>query len=214
MLCDAFNSFEDLRILIPSSGDNGAVFAFHLLGAKVTSADISERQLENAKKIADGEGWNIKFICADSMTLDGIPDGEFDLVYTSNGVHIWINDLAAMYGNFKRVLKQNGRYIMFETHPFIRPFDDSGVEIKIIKDYNHTEGNHWRVMDLYNAFAAQNFVIQRIEEFHAEPGSHDLWFYKTLGEAEADENRKFDMKQNPWAALPSWIGFSAVKKGD
>lgn len=88
MLRSAFDSFKGLRVLVPSSGDNGAVFAFHMLGASVTSADISGRQLENAKKLADGEGWNIEFVRADSMTLDGIPDGKFDLVYTSNGVHV------------------------------------------------------------------------------------------------------------------------------
>jgi glutamyl-tRNA reductase len=47
-----FDSFDGLHVLVPSSGDNGAVFAFHMLGASVTSADISERQLENAKKLA------------------------------------------------------------------------------------------------------------------------------------------------------------------
>lgn len=214
MLREAFSSFENLRVLVPSSGDNGAVFAFHLLGANVTSADISGRQLENAKKIADGEGWNIEFVNADSMKLDGIPDGEFDLVYTSNGVHVWIDDLAAMYGSFRRALIPNGRYIMFEVHPFNRPFDDSGAEIKLVKDYDNTANNHWRVMDLYNAMAAQGFDVQHMEEFHAEPGSHDLWFYQTMEEAEKDGNRKYDMKQNLWAALPAWIGFSAVKRGN
>ncbi len=36
---------------MPSGGDNHAAFVFALMGAKVTSADISERQLENAKNI-------------------------------------------------------------------------------------------------------------------------------------------------------------------
>ncbi|MDD4124359.1 MAG: class I SAM-dependent methyltransferase [Eubacteriales bacterium] len=211
ILQDNFSDFHGLRVLVPSSGDNGAVFAFHLLGAKVTSSDISERQLENAKRIADGEGWDIEFICADSMKLDGIADGFYDLVYTSNGVHTWIDDLNSMYSNFNRVLKQGGRYIMFETHPFIRPFDDSGDEIKIIKDYNNTEGLHWRVMDLFNSMTGQGFMVVRMDEFHAEIDAHDLWWYKTRGEAEADGNRKFDFKNNLWAALPQWIGFSAVK---
>lgn len=36
------------KVLLPSSGDNHAAFAFALMGAAVTSADISEKQLENA----------------------------------------------------------------------------------------------------------------------------------------------------------------------
>jgi len=62
------------------------------------------------------------------MTLEGIADSEYDLVYTSNGVHVWINDLKVMYQSFYRVLREAGYYIYFETHPFIRPFDDSGSE--------------------------------------------------------------------------------------
>ena len=38
------------KVLLPSSGDNHAAFAFALLGAEVTSADISERQLEHARE--------------------------------------------------------------------------------------------------------------------------------------------------------------------
>jgi hypothetical protein len=59
----------------------------------------------------------------------------------------------------------------------------------------------------------QGFEVSHMEEFHAEIGDHDLWWYKTLGEAEVDGNKKFDISKNAWAALPQWIGFSAIKKG-
>lgn len=131
------------RVLVPSSGDNKAAFGFALLGAKVTSADIVEKQLENARQMADMNGFPaIEFRQADSMTLDGIPDGEFDLVYTSNGTHVWISDLARMYLSFYRVLKPGGAYIFFETHPFHRPFNEEAWEqeglIRFIKPYVST----------------------------------------------------------------------------
>ena len=47
------SDIEGKKILLPSSGDNHAAFAFALMGAQVTSADISERQLENAAVIAE-----------------------------------------------------------------------------------------------------------------------------------------------------------------
>ena len=43
---------KNRRILLPSSGDNHAAFALAAMGASVTSADISERQLEHAADIA------------------------------------------------------------------------------------------------------------------------------------------------------------------
>ena len=103
------------KVCIPSSGDNLAAFGFHLLGAKVTSCDISENQINNAKSIADKYNWDIEFICQDSMNLEKIKDNKYDLVYTSNGVHVWINDLIGMYKNFNRILKEE------DTTFFLKP---------------------------------------------------------------------------------------------
>ena len=66
--------------------------------------DLSEKQIENAKRIADKNGWAIEFLCQDSRKLDKIGSDTYDLVYTSNGVHVWIDDLPGMYANFHRVL--------------------------------------------------------------------------------------------------------------
>ncbi|WP_199616153.1 class I SAM-dependent methyltransferase [Paenibacillus alkalitolerans] len=93
MIKKTLPNLQGKRICVPSSGDNHAVFAFYLMGAKVTSCDISERQLENSAEIARKQSWDIEFICDDSMSLSKIKSGEYDFVYTSNGVHVWINDL-------------------------------------------------------------------------------------------------------------------------
>ena len=221
MICNEFTTLRGKRVLVPSSGDNIAVFGFHLLGAKVTSCDIAERQLVNAKKVADANDWDIKFIRQDSMELPDIPDGEYDLVYTSNGVHVWINDLPKMYRNFNRVLKPHGKYIMFETHPFIRPFDTSGTEIKVCKPYEDTgpfvSGEEitfgWRIMDLFNVVLDSGFNITHMQEFHPGKGEYLQWFYSHHLEAEEDDCKKLDWRQNPWAALPQCIGFTARKDG-
>ena len=221
MIRTAFPNLQDKRVLVPSSGDNCAVFAFLLLGASVTSCDIAERQLYNAQSIADEQGWNIEFIRQDSMELDGIRDTEYDLVYTSNGVHVWISELPKMYRNFNRVLKPGGRYIMFETHPFIRPFDDSGSEIKVKKPYAETgpfvSGDiaeyKWRIMDIFNAIRNAGFDVPHMEEFHSSPDEYNAWFTRELGETDEQYAKKYNWKHNPWAALPQWIGFSTQNEG-
>lgn len=63
-----FPNLKDVNVCVPSSGDNTAVFAFHLLGARVCSIDISENQMKNAKRIADERNWDINFVCDNSMT--------------------------------------------------------------------------------------------------------------------------------------------------
>jgi SAM-dependent methyltransferase len=220
MLRQYFPDFRGKRVIVPSSGDSIMMYAFHLMGAKVTSCDLSDSQLNNGKKYADMHGWDIEFIQQDSMVLDKIPDGTYDLLYTSNGAHVWIHDLPGMYKNFYRVLKPGGRYIMGEIHPFLRPFDfnnDGGVAVK--KPYFETgpyphEGVFtytWRLQDFINHIAGAGFRITRMEEFIPDPNCWDIGFYDNIKEAEADNYRKYDWKLNPQAALPEWFGLSAVK---
>lgn len=218
MLKGAFQNLEGKRILVPSSGNNVAVFAFHLLGAKVTSSDFAENQLKNAKAIADRHGWDIEFVCDDSMELSKIQENEYDLVYTSNGVHVWISDLPRMYQSFNRILKNAGRYIMFELHPFNRPLTEDEKDlyrIKSAKPYEATgplgqiPNYHWRIQDFVNAMIQSDFSIGEMVEFHSEKDVHDCWWYGTSEEADSDNMA--DWKINPWAALPQWMGFTAKK---
>jgi SAM-dependent methyltransferase len=208
-----FPDLKGKRICVPASGDNTAVFAFHLLGAKVTSVDISSQQLKNAQAIALKNKWDIEFVCEDSMIFNKVKTNEYDLVYTSNGAHVWISDLQLMYKNFNRVLKENGFYILFETHPFIRPFDDSKENITVAKPYENigpfgeVPNYAWRIQDFINNSILAGFTIKNIEEFHSEVGSLSAhsWWYKSEEEAKRDNHQKHDWTKNPWAALPQWF---------
>ena len=143
----------------------------------------------------------------------------FDLVYTSNGVHVWIRDFAAMYKNFSRILKKGGIYIMFDTHPWSRPFDKEGLEagkFVIRKPYEETGPfpddvtYDWRIQDYVNAFAVSGFSILRMEEFHSIP--EDLPNHNYLSDKN-DEPDKYDWHKNPCAALPQCLGFVCRKPG-
>jgi len=214
------------KICVPSSGDNHAVFAFAMMGATVTSCDISENQLANAEHIAKKYGWNqsIEFICSDTMRLDGIADNGYDFVYTSNGVHVWIDNLPGMYRNIHRVIKPGGTYIMYEIHPFQRPFDDAA---KVKKPYDMTgpfESESeitfgWRVMDIMNAMLDSGLIVKHIEEMFAEK-DYDWPFFISLEDklkgataTHEEVDRMYDWRNNPMAALPNWISVAAIKNG-
>jgi len=211
-------------ICVPSSGDNHAVLAFAMLGAYVVSCDIAENQLANAERVAREYGWDrsIEFICADTMRLDGISDNTCDFVYTSNGVHVWIDDLPSMYRNIHRILKPGGIYILYEIHPFQRPFDDNA---KVQKPYDMTGPFEsgiettfgWRVMDIMNAMLDSDLTVKHIEEMYAEK-DYDWPFFISLeaklkGAAATREevDRMYDWRYNPMAALPNWISIAAKK---
>jgi SAM-dependent methyltransferase len=210
------------KICVPSSGDNIAAFGFHLLGAKVTSCDIAENQIKNAKTIADKHHWDIDFICQDSMKLDRIKSGEYDLVYTSNGVHVWIDDMPGMYKNFYRVLKDGGYNIFFETHPMSRPFDNTTYEVKIKKLYEDIFPQHeddltydWRTQDFVNAVAAAGFTIKEMQEFHSVREDLEAHNYLVVNRSIVNKHNwpgdTFDWKVNPWAALPQCLCLCSQK---
>ena len=217
------NEFHGKKILVPSSGDNIAAFGFNLLGADVTSCDIAENQLKNAQEIANQNNWEIKFIHQDSMELDKIESNYYDLVYTSNGAHIWINDLVKMYKNFYRVLKHGGFNIFFETHPMSRPFDNSSYDVKITKHYadvfvyanDDVPEYLWRTQDFVNAICTAGFVIKEMQEFHSV--REDLEAHNYLWISEEHKNKHdwhgdtFDWHNNPWAALPQCLCICSQK---
>lgn len=219
-------SLKGKKICVPSSGDNHAVFAFAVLGARVTSCDISKQQLENASKIAAAYNWNIEFVCDDTRHLSKLPSETYDMVYTSNGVFVWIDDLDSMYKSVYRILKKHGTFIMYDIHPFLRPFDDSEFTLKILKPYDWTgpfEDNDngipngvmtyaWRLQDFCNAMIKSGLQMKHMEEMYAEYGT--FWFAQRDDEyyiSKEEKDRCADWKTNPYAALPQWLMIQAVK---
>lgn len=205
------------RVLVPSCGDCVAVFGFCALGARVTAADLSENQIANARKVAGRYGIAVEFQHCDSMTLDALPDGAFDLVYTSNGVHVWIHDLCAMYRNIRRVLRDGGRYILFDTHPVCRPFESEprGNALAVRKPYEDVGPAPddptlaWRTQDVVNALIDSGLTIERMEEFHSV--ADDFANHNYLYEKDDLLREKFDWRRNPWAALPQCLGLCCRK---
>lgn len=218
------------RICVPSSGDNLAVFAFALMGAKVTSCDLSQNQLDNARRVADRLGIvGIEFLRADTMELAGVERGAYDFVYTSNGVHVWIEDLNAMYRSIASLLKPGGFYVLHEIHPFCRPFGGTdAMELKVVKPYDVTgpfESESevmfgWRIQDIVNAMLDAGLALRRFEELQATVNYDDPdWI---PNEKKVDErghsltkdeiDRLYDWRINPNAALPQRMTALAEKQ--
>lgn len=219
MINSRFHNLTGIKICVPSSGDNHAVFAFSALGAKVTSCDICEKQLMYAKQVAAKFHLDIEFSLQNTMELSGIQSSEYDFVYTSEGVHVWIDDLNAMYRSIFRILKQGGAYINFEIHPFCRPFADELGKIHILKPYELTgpfgDGTtyDWRLQDILNAVASPGLLLKHLEEMHDEKDTGHFWFYKDKRKTMTKEEieQYYNWKTNPQAALPQWFSILVEK---
>lgn len=119
----------DKPVVVLGSGDNGAAFALSGLGAKVTSVDISQAQLDIAAQRAQELGLaNIEFHQGDIMALPEFADETFDFACSVGVVAIWITDLRRYYAEAYRILKPGGLFVIDEMHPsrfiFELPFED------------------------------------------------------------------------------------------
>ena len=217
MLTVDSTDFNGRKILVPSSGDNFAVFAFSLLGSSVTSTDFNQNVLDDAKKRANEHGLsNIEFINVDTMTLSGLPDNEYDLIFTSNGVYNCLNNIQAAHENFFRVLKPNGIYCFYENHPFYNSIeeemDEEGINCKgtgklsFVKEKYVTVNkidsvhNFHTIEDYINSLLNAGFTITNYSDVKRSKDALPNLVYKT--------NTDFIVQP----MLPVWIGISAVKK--
>jgi ubiquinone/menaquinone biosynthesis C-methylase UbiE len=81
----------------------------------VLFSDISDDLLAHVKRIARDSGVieRCRFVHADAANLDGIADASADVV-TTRSVLIYVKDKASAFRAFRRVLREGGRFSLFE----------------------------------------------------------------------------------------------------
>mgnify|MGYP001087427958 FL=1 len=166
-------------------------------GAKVTGVDFSPQSIHIARELARKMGIPAQFIEANVLELpEGL--GEYDIVYTSQGVLCWISDIQRWAQAVARHLKPGGVFYIFETHPALMMFDDNQADVFQIKYpyFHRPEPLHfddeypdyadssyipqtatyewqWSLSDIVNALIGSGLTIELLNE-------HDKCFYKAL----------------------------------
>jgi ubiquinone/menaquinone biosynthesis C-methylase UbiE len=173
-------------VAVLGSGDNQVVFALCGMGAKVTSVDISEQQLNVARGRAAALGLQVDFVRSDVVDLSCLGDATFDVVYTGGHVAVWVSDLQRYYGEAARILKPHGRLVVSEYHPFRRVWQHSPNSLELrfnyfdrrphrseaVPDVLSTEHGEWEqfqfrwtVADYITAILAAGCQLIHAEEF-------------------------------------------------
>jgi ubiquinone/menaquinone biosynthesis C-methylase UbiE len=179
------HDLSDKAVCVLGSGDNKVVFALSGMGAKVTSVDISERQLEIAQARAQSLGLDISFVRADVVDLAPLGDAGFDVVYTGGHVSVWVSDIKSYYAEAVRVLKHGALFLVNEYHPFRRVYEEE-TEHPIIRyvyskrgpyEYLSDEGRpqiefHWTVADHIQAVLDAGCELLKVEEHGS---GRDFW---------------------------------------
>lgn len=173
-------------VCVLGSGDNLVVFALAGMGARVTSVDISQNQLDTGAERAVELGLDISFVRADVVDLGSLANESFDLVYTGGHVACWVSDLKLYYSEACRVIRKGGAFMVSEYHPFRRLWQESPDELKIESTYfergPHQDDRsedvpgtpagslpsyefHWTVSDYVTALMDAGCELEAIDEF-------------------------------------------------
>ena len=173
------------RACVLGSGDNLAAFALAGLGADVTSVDISEKQLDVARRRAEVLGLEVHFVRADVTNLAELEDSTYDVVHTGRHVSVWVSDLRIYYREAVRILKPGGLFLVTEYHPFRRIFKDDPDALTVDQSYLErgpfyhevADGlfdrgpgtlssyeSHWTIADLYNAMVEPGCELIALDE--------------------------------------------------
>jgi SAM-dependent methyltransferase len=90
---------------------------------RVIGVDISDIQIENARRTSAALNAPAEFIRCDILETPTTLNGSADLVYTGRGAINWLQDLKAWAHVVFRLLKQGGWVSVFDGHPFTWLFD-------------------------------------------------------------------------------------------
>ena len=102
--------------------------SFARLGAHVTGADFSAAAVSLARRVADEVGFpDARFVESNVYDLPAALDGDFDLVYTSNGVLGWLPDVRGWARVVAHFVRPGGRFYVTEIHPVAQAFENEGV---------------------------------------------------------------------------------------
>ena len=122
---------KDVLCLGTGGGQQSAVYG--LLGARVTVADLSRKQLEGDRTAAAHYGYKVTTIHADMRDLSCLDDESFDVV-DSMGM-CYVPDVRPVYSEIARVLRTGGRVRMNGGQPAVFAVAWDGEGYRIAKPY-------------------------------------------------------------------------------
>ena len=100
-------------------------FSWARQGARVTGVDYAEGAIAKARELSQSFSIPAEFICADIYALKPSPLQQYDIVFTSVGVLIWLPDLKKWAEIAAHLLKPGGVFYLYDGHP-LRQFFITG----------------------------------------------------------------------------------------
>ena len=157
-------------------------------GANAVGADFSPEAIALAQHLSAETNVSAEFVCANVYDLPQSLNGEFDIVFTSYGVHCWLPDLDAWGKVIDHFLAPGGFFYIVDQHPVGGMFSDRDGELVAIESYFDTgpfedtsDGSYadrdaklqnktsfqWQhpLSDIINALTANGLRVEFLHEF-------------------------------------------------
>ena len=104
------------------------------MGAKVTGVDLVPENIHYARKLAADLGIDdARFIESNVLEIMEKHHEKYDIVYTTEGVLIWLSDLYLWARNVRHLLADNGFLYVLDGHPFFMVWDEDKLPELVVK---------------------------------------------------------------------------------
>lgn len=124
-----FDAYEAVRVANICGSCGKKAIPLALLGADVTIFDLSEQNRRYALEAAECARVNIHFEVGDVLDIDLKRYGQtFDVVFMEGGVLHYFHDLHQFMGVMRALLKNGGKMICSDFHPFNKMSDCLNLE--------------------------------------------------------------------------------------
>ena len=105
-------------------------------GAQVTGVDFSTEGIAISRDLAKKAKIDARFIESNIFDLPDVLEEQFDIVYTSYGVLVWLHDLKRWAEIVAHFLKPGGTFYIAEFHPMTWTLDNEDPDdLKFIRSY-------------------------------------------------------------------------------
>jgi SAM-dependent methyltransferase len=109
------------------------------LGAKVAGLDFSPVAIEIARSLSVELEIPSDFVCTSVYDAPAVIDRQFDIVFTSYGVLVWLPDLTRWARVIARFLRPGGVFCVVEHHPLLHTLDLDASELRVASSYFHSD---------------------------------------------------------------------------
>jgi len=163
----------------------------------VVGVDLVPDNILYAKKLANDLGVaNVDFIESDIMELMHKHNDKYDVVFVSEGAIGWLPDLAKWGQTIRHLLKEDGYFYVFDSHPIALMFDEDKLPKGIVElkypyfkktpDFDSTIGGYasevkhdaenyfwmYKTSDILNSLISAGLHVEFFNEF--EENYYDL----------------------------------------